>query len=610
MKTLMIISTAHGGMFFSLTYLAAFLVAAGMMVHEGFRKGYPKSAWLLIFLTGVIFFIIGDKVFTYSSEEWAEVFTRFHFPEAHKKTVLGGIIGLFTGLVLAKTWLRFNRPVLDSLAVAMPLAMAISRIGCLMEGCCFGTPTNLPWGVHYDAASWAYQAHLSQGLVHLHDNVSLAVHPAQLYQVIGCLIIALIVWRNRKQWKSGGSLFLFSVLCYAVLRFFVEFVRAPETDFFAGQIYRELKIIQWLILVAFILGIVTLILLEKKRKASSVVSGPIRLTDFRLVFLTAILCMMVFCARNWFTLLELSTILLILIPVVIVLSVKIYRRYSVAGFRWVVPVLLLCSIGFMSQKSSPTVKQDDKIIFTDVGITGLVGSYYENDSWVSKDWVDDGCGGFYTTTLHDLDQSKRNIYQGGIDISHNKWAGKYYKFSVGARGYFSSESGEYSTDYPHTKNLYGISPYITFNWHYFGFGTGFTLGQMKLPLGNKPVSSYNEGDIITTEYNNLYFLPSLSLRFGPSDILYAEGTFPGPFPSSATYPLYRAGVGSGLGKTNGTKAAFGYCDGIYAQFVYPIKNKVVLEALYADNLAPGNQSKRIFSFGIHYRFVREKKNPK
>jgi hypothetical protein len=238
----------------------------------------------------------------------------------------------------------------------------------------------------------------------------------------------------------------------------------------------------------------------------------------------------------------------------------------------------------------------------------LVGSYYEDISKVHQYWVDDCSGGHTSTSLEDLGRSKRTLYGGGIDISHNKWVGKYYKFSIGGRGYLGSESGKYATDYPHSKVLYVISPYITFNWHYFGLGTGFTLGQMKLPLGKKSIDSYNEGNIITKDYNNLYFLPSLNLRFGSSDIIYAEGTFPGLFPSTTPYPLYTAGIGSGLGKTNGTKAAIGYCDGVYAQLVFPIKNKVVLEALFADNLASGNKSKRIFSFGIHYRFLSEKKD--
>ena len=147
MKTLIIIETAHLGMFFSLTYFAAFVVASGIMIHQGFKKGYPKCAWLLIILTGVIFFIIGTKAATYSQEQWFQVITRFQFPLANGKTILGGIIGLLAGIFIAKLWLRFNRPVLDTLAIALPLSMAISRIGCLMAGCCFGTPTNLPWGI-------------------------------------------------------------------------------------------------------------------------------------------------------------------------------------------------------------------------------------------------------------------------------------------------------------------------------------------------------------------------------------------------------------------------------------------------------------------------------
>jgi prolipoprotein diacylglyceryltransferase len=136
------------------------------------------------------------------------VFTKFCLPAAEKKTVLGGIIGVFTGAFLAKSWLKFNRPVLDTLAVAMPISMAISRIGCLMAGCCYGTPTSLPWGIRYRAASHVFDAHLAHGWVHPGDMTSLAVHPAQLYQVAGCLLIAFIVWRSRKQWKAGGRFLL------------------------------------------------------------------------------------------------------------------------------------------------------------------------------------------------------------------------------------------------------------------------------------------------------------------------------------------------------------------------------------------------------------------
>jgi len=120
----MIIDTTHGGMYFSIAYLAAFATAAVMMVVYGWKKDYPMTAWLLMLVTGVISFITGEKIFSYSSGEWTTVLTGHGFPASENKMVLGGIISLVAGVCLAKLWLRFDRPVLDSFVVALPLAMA------------------------------------------------------------------------------------------------------------------------------------------------------------------------------------------------------------------------------------------------------------------------------------------------------------------------------------------------------------------------------------------------------------------------------------------------------------------------------------------------------
>ena len=607
----MIIESTRPGMFFTITYLAAFLVAAGMMAYQGLKKGYPLSAWFLIILSGVIFFIIGDKVFTYFPEQWTQVFTRFHFPETDKKTVLGGIIGAFTGILLAKTLLRFNRPVLDTLAVGLPLAMAISRVGCLMAGCCFGTPTNLPWGIQYDAASWVYQVHMAQGLVHLHDGTSVPVHPAQLYQMAGCLLIAFLAWRSQKQWKSSGSQFLFSVLCYAVLRFFVEFVRAPETNFFTGQFFWGLKTIQWLILGIMLPMALTLIFRELKTKPFSAVSSPIHVSDLRQILLTIFLSILVFTGRKWFDPLELSTIMVFLFPFIIALFVKAYQRFSVAGFRWVVPVMFVCCISFMAQKSSPTGKEDEKITFTSVGLTGMAGTYYEMFEKISKEWIPAipascnnwiGTPGHWSASSAQIGSYQSTFWQGGIDVAYNKWRGKYYKFILGGKAFVGGESGGLESRYP-TTNTFGLSPYVRFDWRWVGVGGGFTVGQMKLSLGHKDIYDYNDGDVISSDYRNMWFLPFFSFRAGPVDILYAEAGLPMFSPSTSPMLMAKTGIGSGLGKSNGTKVSVGYCyPGIYAQAVFPIKNKLVLEGLYADNFLPGNNSKRVLSFGISYRF--------
>jgi prolipoprotein diacylglyceryltransferase len=605
MKTLMIIDTSHTGIFFSLTYLAAMIVAAGMTIFWGFQKGYPKSSWLLILVTGLLCFIFGEKVASYSSGEWIQVFTNFYLPETGKKTILGGIIGLFAGLILAKHALRFKSPVIDGFAVALPLAMAISRIGCLMAGCCFGTPTHLPWGIRYDESSWVYHVHQSKGLVHLHDEASLAIHPVQLYQVIGCLFIAFIVWRSRKQWKANGSLFLFSVLSYALLRFLIEFVRDPESSFVLAQVFFGMKIIQWILIGAIIPGLLILFFRESNSRSLVVSNVKYFYSGFRQVLLSIFLIILTISGRNWFTPIELSAILLFLLPVIIILNIKIYKKCSVAGFRWVIPVILVCSFSFMSQKSISDKKNSEKITFTEVGVAGMYGTYSELLQKVKVDYDCDGNKYSYS----DVARQSVPFYQGGINFSYNIWRGRYTKYSFGGRLFTGNESPEQSATYSSTGQVIGISPYASLNWEWFGFTTGFSLGHMKIPV-SKPESRLDNGEIITKGKCWADFIPSLTVRLGPPDKFFAEGSYAsGLFPYSSPYSNFRAGVGTGFGKSNGTSAMIGLCGfSLYLRLVYPIKNKVVVEAFYTDNFSTGNEASRALSLGINYRFLDSEKD--
>ena len=608
MKTLLIIETAHGGLLFSISYFAAILVAAGITLYSGLKKGYPRSAWVLILITGLLFFIIGEKMASYSPLQWAGVFNRFIFPPSNKITILGGIIGLMAGLILAKKVLGFKRPVLDHFAIALPVSMAISRIGCLMAGCCFGTPTNLPWGIKYDASSMVYHVHQMQGLIQSNAETSLAVHPVQMYQIIGCLIIALIVWKSRKQWKVNGDLFIFSVLSYALLRFLIEFVRDPESSFMMTQVFLGMKIIQWLLLTTIIIGTLLLIIRETKAKSGTKLFQSFKETYLKQVLLTLFICSIVFIWRRWFALTELFTITFFLIPAIILLCAKLNRRVSVAGFRWVVPVMLVCCFSFMSQKSSTNGNEDDKITFTSAGFVGMIGHYSEDLVEITKnEWVSGGCngGGYRDIDTATIGTTQRTFYQGGLDFSYNKWKNKYKKLKVGARLFFGSESGSIYEDHP-SGILIGLSPYIGLDWKWFGFTGGFSVGQMKLPIGMGSIHQHS-GEVISKNYKNFYIWPNIDLRVGPYDIAYLELGIPSLFPS--TYDLFHIGLGSGLGKTNGTKLAIGMFDnGFYLQFKYPVKNTIFVEALYGDNFLSGIKSERVVSIGASYRFFPKKKN--
>jgi prolipoprotein diacylglyceryltransferase len=620
METLMTINTAHGGMYYSISYLAAILVAAGIAIYAGFSKGYPKIAWLLVLVSGGLFFIIGEKMFSYSAEQWTQVFTRFYFSPTDKKTILGGIVGLFVGLILAKTILKFKQPVLDHFAIALPVAMAISRIGCLMAGCCFGIPTNLPWGINYDAASKVYHAHLSHGLIDLHSNTSLAVHPVQLYQVIGCLIIAIIVWKTRKYWKVTGSMFLFSILSYAVLRFFIEFVRDPDSSFVLVKQYYGIKAIQWVLLAVLLIGILILIFRELNKRKDYSISGTRNIQDFRLVVIISLLCIIAIIGKNWFTKLELLTIIIFLTPVAIAAFVQLYRNNTAPGFRWVAPLVFMGGCMFMAQTTIPDEKNKDKTKFTELGFSGTLGKYYENvgkinSVWVPGHYIDDCDGthwvdGYNDISLEPIGKEARSFYQGRMDLSHNKWVGEYYKFSIGTSLFVGSESGDNMAD-DINKTSFGISPFVSWDWRWIGIGTGFSLGQMKIKNRdfNSNSDNYSNGEIVSYDYKNGAFFPSLNLRFGPYDILFAEAKFPALFPSSSVFPMFQTAIGSGFGKTNGTKATIGYCfEGLYSELVYPIKNKTVLKLYYANNLSSGQNSKSVLSVGINFRFFSKKNN--
>jgi phosphatidylglycerol:prolipoprotein diacylglycerol transferase len=122
---------------------------------------------------------------------------------------------------------RHSLPVwktLDVLALAMPLGQGIGRIGCFMAGCCYGRPTDLPWGVTFTDP---------QSL----GPVGVKIHPTQLYEsllVLGVLAVLLHL-RSRKRFEGQllGTYFLLAGL----VRFAVEFFRGDPRgpDILAGM---------------------------------------------------------------------------------------------------------------------------------------------------------------------------------------------------------------------------------------------------------------------------------------------------------------------------------------------------------------------------------------
>ena len=201
--------------------------------------------------------------------------------------VLLAIIVIFAYLLYHKLPVRRY---LDILAVSLMLALAFGRIGCLLNGCCFGRPSEAPWAVRFPYASPAYHSQIQPNLERNRPDPQLdlpaeffeyyyssgesvkalkpyevltqpqkymvdqgpyrclPVHPTQLYSsangVLWCLVLYLFWKRTRKKddLKEGetlflrkpGSVFALMFVFYGISRFFIEFVRDDNPFEFDG----------------------------------------------------------------------------------------------------------------------------------------------------------------------------------------------------------------------------------------------------------------------------------------------------------------------------------------------------------------------------------------
>ena len=140
------------------------------------------------------------------------------------KTITTGLIGAYLGVELVKLILGIRVKTGDDFAVPMALALAVGRWGCFFNGCCFGTPTSLPWGVDFG------------------DGVRR--HPTQIYESLFHAIMAgVLIEIARHGWLKHQRL-KFYLLAYFAYRFATEFIR-PEPVAWMG-----LTFYQWIAVLA------------------------------------------------------------------------------------------------------------------------------------------------------------------------------------------------------------------------------------------------------------------------------------------------------------------------------------------------------------------------
>ena len=136
-------------------------------------------------------------------------------------TIWGAVLGATLGIWIYSKLSRFPFGYfMDLVALPTVLAQALGRVGCTINGCCYGLPTSLPWGIVYtDPESYA--------------PLGVAVHPTQLYEIVFLLIVFGVLFALRKRFQPEGSLFLIYLSVYSLWRLGIDFIR-DGTPFLFG----------------------------------------------------------------------------------------------------------------------------------------------------------------------------------------------------------------------------------------------------------------------------------------------------------------------------------------------------------------------------------------
>jgi len=232
------------GLLVALAFLAALWIAGRLGAKAGLHKETVLNLGIYCALAGIagakLLMIVLDPAVR---SNWREIFSLSTLQAA-------GIFygGFIAALVTAFVYMwRNGLPALrtaDAFAPGLALGHAIGRLGCFSAGCCWGVQTRLPWAV-------TFRNPRANELVGVPLGVPL--HPTQLYESLGELIIFAALYFGFLRPHRDGSIVSLYLVLYGILRFCVEFVRFHDQQ--SNPLTGPFSTEQWISLVLVVVGL-------------------------------------------------------------------------------------------------------------------------------------------------------------------------------------------------------------------------------------------------------------------------------------------------------------------------------------------------------------------
>jgi phosphatidylglycerol:prolipoprotein diacylglycerol transferase len=185
------------------------LMLAGIVVSIALwsRLARRDDRLVLIYIAALAGAFIGAKLVYLGAEGWLHWHDKDRWLElATGKSIVGGLLGGYLAVEMAKRFLRYSNSTGDWFAIVTPLSIVLGRVGCILHGCCLGRECDASWYTMNDAAG-------------------IPRWPAALVELLfnAFALVAVLVLRKRR--ILMGQHFHLYLMAYGVFRFFHEFLR-------------------------------------------------------------------------------------------------------------------------------------------------------------------------------------------------------------------------------------------------------------------------------------------------------------------------------------------------------------------------------------------------
>ncbi len=588
------ISVTNPSFYFIFFYVLSFVSIFTLVIIVSLRRKYPLRSVLLMLTTISLLTIIGSRLFTIPLSEWSTLISNGAMPEHNSRSAIGGLLFGLGALLFTERYFSFKRPVLDLYAWIAPLALGIQKIGCFLNGCCYGQPSELFWSVQYPSGTHAHYNHWTAGMIEQDAHLSYSVHPVQLYEMLFFFGAAFLVWRTRKLWMKKESSILFSLSLFLLFRFGIEFIRDPASSQFNENYFLGVRIFQWVLLLVGILIVMLLVYYEnssKKVTTNNSYNGP-KLNN--VILYIVLISVVIFIFRGLFSRFEMLLFALKFIPAIVLTSIQIYDEIPLKKYRLITGTLLIIPFILFAQAIPKNKENIEKYKRLDLGTSW--GSRYTESRYSTQEGE---CGTSYTTENY-----KHEFRAGGAGLSLiTKTDQDMSTFGINLFGVTSKETNLTTATSKSSFN-WGINPYVKYDMSWVGLGAGFHIGDLKWVT-----EDFNDEQFYGDGSKSSWVYPEYYVRLGRRDILditYEHGfNFPTPFPAITD----KLSIGSGFGLPTDYSFRFGVANPTEAKFISAeglINKQWGAHIMYIYDERELNYSsekqKPKFVFGVNYRF--------